>query len=80
MLPVWNILNVNYDYDPTVFVNYTRERLDTVIVSRITVMGLYLINNHCILIREETRDRDSEDYNRWLGTVLIHKSLIRICI
>ena len=50
VLPVWNILNVNYDYDPTVFVNYTRERLDTVIVSSITVMGLNLINNHCILI------------------------------
>ena len=57
-------MNVNYDYDPTVFVNYTRERLDTVIVSRITVMGLYLINNHCILIREESRDRDSEHRNR----------------
>ena len=42
-------MNVNYDYDPTVFVNYTRERLDTVIVGRIIVMGLYLINNHCLI-------------------------------
>ena len=50
-------MNVNYDYDPTVFVNYTRERLDTVIVSRITVMGLNLIN-------KEFRDREVEDRNR----------------
>ena len=59
-------MNVNYDYDPTVFVNYTRERLDTVIVSRITVMGLNLINKHCIIsyLRWESRDRESEDRNR----------------
>ena len=42
-------MNINYDYGPTVFVNCTRERLDTVIISRITVMGLNLINNRCVI-------------------------------
>ena len=36
-------MNVNNDYCPTVFVNYTRERLDIVIISRINVRGLNLI-------------------------------------
>ena len=47
-------MNVNYDYDPTVFVNYTRERLDTVIVSRITVIGLNKINRNARTASQKT--------------------------